>query len=79
MWVSTRESKHEEIQHSRRTHDADAPRSPWQKATGCEDTERSLRKRTQSSGNSPRFSVVSDTGDEFSVFSQAVQNFTTAC
>jgi hypothetical protein len=25
-----------------------------------------------------RFSVVSDTGNEFSVFSQAVQNFTTA-
>jgi hypothetical protein len=49
------------------------------KATGCEDTEPSFRPRRTEQRKFAHFSVFSDAHGEFSVFSQAVQSFTTAC
>jgi len=52
---------------------------PLAKATGCEDTEPSFRPRRTEQRKLADFSEFSDERGEFSVFSQAVQSFTTAC
>ena len=49
------------------------------KATGCEDTEPSFRREITEQRKLAHFSVFSDERGEFSVFSQAVHVFTTAC
>jgi hypothetical protein len=49
------------------------------KATGCEDTESSFPARDTEQRKLAHISLVSDTRGEFSVFSQAVRSFTTAC
>ncbi len=46
---------------------------------GCEDTELSFRPRYTERKKLAHFSVCSAQDGEFSVFSQAVQNFATAC
>jgi hypothetical protein len=53
--------------------------SPWRKPSGCDDTEQSFRPRNTKRQRLAHISVFSDTQGEFSVFSQAVQSFTTAC
>jgi hypothetical protein len=49
------------------------------KATGGEGTESSFPARDTEQRKLAHISVVSDTRGEFSVFSQAVRSFTTAC
>jgi hypothetical protein len=49
------------------------------KSHGCEDTEPSLYPENAEQRKLADFSVLSDERGEFSVFSQAVQNFATAC
>jgi hypothetical protein len=49
------------------------------KATGCEGTESSFPARDTEQRKLAHISVVSDTRGDFSVFSQAVRSFTTAC
>ena len=49
------------------------------KATGCEDTEPRFGPSRIEQRKLAHFPVFSDAQGEFSVFSQAVQSFTTAC
>ena len=52
---------------------------PVATATGCENTEPSFRQRHREQRRLAHVSVFSDTPGEFSVASQALQRFTTAC
>ena len=49
------------------------------KAAGCEDPEPSFRPSNTEQRKLPHVSVISDTRGKFSVNSQAVPGFTTAC
>ena len=52
---------------------------PVAKATGCENTEASFCQRHREQRKLACFSVSQTIESEFSVTSQAVQSFTTAC